>query len=540
MKSKREILNLSKNKVLKSPHKNKTFRNISPSDEKIEIKVPTPYPQTQYMLIDDPNLINSKYTELLNEKFPQRKFLRHNSTSWNKCNKNKSKEISIKLLSPQIKFEDYNLKPLSYKGLSLDSFSCPSNLEEAANIIEMLKTKLLEYELTNNENIQTSLAYIQSIKEENEFLKNKILDGYEKINFVNKKYDLDVDEIYYDSKNLQVEHFKDKWNKIKAFYYLKSKTNEFLQFKYKYIKFKRKQTNILKLKALLSLEKNLMINSYSNKIQIRRKILSIKNIISSFKFNAYINKLSKKFIKLKRTISYMIYFKELKINVENSKYNKTSNRKSLFKYYLSLMGRSFCALKSITKNVNVKNSGRINYSKFFEFDETKKKNNNYNNWNNLNKTSKVRALQILQKILYQIIEVDRHKIINNRNKDLALKIYLNNWRRYNYNESKEINCKILWKKQMIKNFFREVKNITQLNKFNDRIKVFYYKSLIIKIKKLIHINKKISNFNNQMKILCIKLIFDHLIRKVSDQPESQFVFIFKIRGEYKESLKYLH
>jgi len=34
------------------------------------------------MIIEDQNLLNSPYTTLLNEKYPPRKYLRHNQTSW--------------------------------------------------------------------------------------------------------------------------------------------------------------------------------------------------------------------------------------------------------------------------------------------------------------------------------------------------------------------------------------------------------------------------------------------------------------------------
>jgi len=34
------------------------------------------------MVIEDQNLLNSQYTTILNEKYPPRKFLRHNLTSW--------------------------------------------------------------------------------------------------------------------------------------------------------------------------------------------------------------------------------------------------------------------------------------------------------------------------------------------------------------------------------------------------------------------------------------------------------------------------
>ena len=83
MKSKREVLSQStsrkqkKNpqilssyleKSEKSPPKYKTCReNQLMSEESIEIKIPTPYPQNHYMLIEDEALMNSRYTHILNE-----------------------------------------------------------------------------------------------------------------------------------------------------------------------------------------------------------------------------------------------------------------------------------------------------------------------------------------------------------------------------------------------------------------------------------------------------------------------------------------
>ena len=140
------------------------------------------------MIIEDQNLLNSQYTSILNEKYPPRKFLRHNLTSWNKCNKNKHKDINIKLMNPDQLFyknnkslhKNFELKKLNYS-TELNEFTV-NNLPEALSVIKDLKYQILEYEQTNNRNIETSLNMIDELREENEFYKKKLIENYENLN----------------------------------------------------------------------------------------------------------------------------------------------------------------------------------------------------------------------------------------------------------------------------------------------------------------------------------------------------------------------
>ena len=111
------------------------------------------------MLIEDPNLLDSSYTKLLNKKYPQRKYLKHNLTSWLKCNGKHSKHLNIKFTNPKIDFKEIKLKKLSHKKediLNNDISESITDIKKAIEIIENLKSKVLEYEITNNENIVKS------------------------------------------------------------------------------------------------------------------------------------------------------------------------------------------------------------------------------------------------------------------------------------------------------------------------------------------------------------------------------------------------
>ena len=122
-------------------------RNLN--EEQIEIKIPTPYPQAKFMTIDDPSLQSGEYTVILNEKYPPRKYLKHNAQSFNKTTKNIKSDIKFTFLNPKINFADYNLKSLTYKNEEIDETKI-TNLPDALEIIDRLKTKLINYELTNN------------------------------------------------------------------------------------------------------------------------------------------------------------------------------------------------------------------------------------------------------------------------------------------------------------------------------------------------------------------------------------------------------
>jgi len=104
------------------------------------------------MLIEDPSLSQSPYTQLLNKKYPPRKYLKHNLTSWLRFqskHNNDFKEINVKLMNPKIDFKkDFNLKKLTYKNDDIleNTSESITDIKKACELIEVLKSKLLEYE----------------------------------------------------------------------------------------------------------------------------------------------------------------------------------------------------------------------------------------------------------------------------------------------------------------------------------------------------------------------------------------------------------
>jgi hypothetical protein len=189
------------------------YNGLDDETEEIDIKIPTPYPKTKYFTIDDPSLANSNYTTILNEKYPPRKYLIHNQDSFNKINKDKITEIKFNFLNPKLNFSDYNLKELTFKGEEIDEKNI-TNLKDALDIINILKAKLIEYELANNENINKAKDIINNLQEQNQLCLKKINDLYDEMEDIEKKYDINFE--HPDPKdpiNLLIKDFRRRWLK---------------------------------------------------------------------------------------------------------------------------------------------------------------------------------------------------------------------------------------------------------------------------------------------------------------------------------------
>ncbi len=296
------------------------------------------------MLITDPTLLNSPYTTLLNEKCPQRKYIRHNLTSWLKCNKNKGRDISVKIMNPELKYkpENLNLKKLSYNNEEVNEFEI-NRLEDALEVIRKLKLKVLEYEETNNENIESSLKIIDELKAENEFFKKKLLDNYEILDKYEEKYgDAAVLGEY---TNSILEKFEKKFAMKKIFSLLKNNLRNQKIFREKYINFKRNVDFVSKIKSFLSLQKNVMIEKFSHKLHMKRLYILYKNAFFSLKTNMHLKKLSNKYNQIKRTIRLIYYFKILRINIGNEKVNSIYSKKGLSFYFSRKKRNVFDILK---------------------------------------------------------------------------------------------------------------------------------------------------------------------------------------------------
>jgi len=232
------------------------------------------------MLIEDPSISQSAYTQLLNKKYPQRKYLKHNLSSWlrykNKHN-NDFKEINVKFMNPKIDFKkDLNLKKLTYKNEDIleNTSDSMTDIKKACELIEVLKSKLLEYEITNNKNIDLAVEQIDKIEHENNFFRQKLLLCYDELNFYKEKYDDDILETngLYDHKRYLIKNLRTKWLKAKFFYSLKNRIEELKKLRINYKKFYNKKCFLLMFKGFLSLEKN-RIDSMVSKQIIEKSIL---------------------------------------------------------------------------------------------------------------------------------------------------------------------------------------------------------------------------------------------------------------------------
>lgn len=537
------VKSLEKLEKLNSPIKTeylKSFHNTyhNPIEESIEIKIPTPYPQTQYMLIEDPNLLKSKYTEILNEKYPARKFLKHNLTSWNKCNKSRLKsEMNVKFLNPKIKLEDYNLKKLLYKGEDIDAEKIV-NLDDALNIVELLKAKLVEYELTNNQNIETSMEYINSIKLENDFLKNKLVDNYDKINRISENLNIDVDDILYDNKYLSWKSFRDKWLKFYFYKILKKNMYKNKVFNYYYKIFKNRQNKNLKLKAILSLEKYYMVSKFFTKNSSKKLFTTIRKIFESLRFNLYVNKISRNFKQISRTISLMVMMKEFKLNLGHSKYFNSINKKGLFKYYISLTTKALRGLKmnslKFRSRISISNRSKINFLQFFKDFEGRFKDKNISALLNRGmKNRKVNGLILLKKIVSKSIDAARNKIINHPNPKFPTEIYFKKWKDITWQQTKELEHKICFKKALLRMFFNKSREVIAKRRSLkvENMAKFYVKRFLHKIGKEKESDRKISNFRNQSRIFNLKMTFQSFYTLLNEEPivrSVRILFIFII------------
>lgn len=329
------------------------------------------------MLISDPNLANSNYTAILNEKYPQRKYLRHNLTSWLRCNKTKSRDISIKITNPEFKNKHSNLqlKKLSYNE-EVNEIEV-SKLEDALEIIGNLKLKVLEYEETNNKNIESSMKIIDELKAENEFYKKKLLENYEVLEKYEEKFgDKAVIGEY---TNLSLMKFQKKFSAIKVFSILKNHLYRSRAFKISYGKFKEHCNFVLKIKTFLSLQKNEMIAKYTHKLEMKKYFQLYKTAFNCLKENLQLSKLTKKFFSIQNKIRLLFYFKVLRIDTARRSMDSFHVKKASGYYYSKKLRNVFDILKynvyfnrekglSRPKKVDKKlvNENKITFMKFLK------------------------------------------------------------------------------------------------------------------------------------------------------------------------------
>jgi hypothetical protein len=452
--------------------------------------------------------MNSTYTNLLNERYPQRKYLRHNLTSWMKCNK-KTDDIMVKLLNPKIKMEDFNLKRLNREAIGIVEENITS-LDDAKNIIELLKLKLVDYELTNNKNIEAANEYINKVNEENEFMKKKLLECYEKIAY----YEESEGPIVNESDMAVIETFRSRWLKYNAFQMLKYSMIHCKLFKMRVDDFNCRRDQILKLKAFLSLEKHRMISKHCNSTSDKYRYKLLRTVFNGLRFNCYTNMLLNRFKSIQKTVRLMVYMKDMKFNCLYSKYYKELNKKALFKYYFSLTTKSFNALKVNSIKFAAKSKG-ISFVQFFKNADIDLR----------QKERKAKGIVKVKQIVDKVITFENNKIINHPNKNYALDIYFSTWRK-NASEYKQIlqfkaAKRLLYYKLFFKKLFQTsyCKIIAQKTKQNIAYKSFFrfFKN---RSDRENHLNRNSTEF---MKKFYYQLFFKYMNSMIINQPYLKYV-----------------
>ena len=314
---------------------NKTSINSNLSEEQIEIKIPTPYPKAQFMTIDDPSLQSGEYTSILNEKYPPRQYLKHNSQSFNKVAKFHNKDIKITLLNPQLNFKDYNLKSITYKNEEIDEKNI-TNLSDALEIINRLKGKLIDYEVTNNANIEKANETIKQLQAQNDLYIKKLNEIYNNIDIIKEKYGIDVDfPNPEDPMNMLIKSFREKWLKKNFMNVFKYRVNRQIEIKNKYYNnFLERKKGILKLKALIGFEKLQNVIAFKKNLSRKRDIVTKRNILYDLKRNVILNQLKMKFGKVQKNLYQLLYIKELKLKAYKRKAYCSANRKALMNYFI--------------------------------------------------------------------------------------------------------------------------------------------------------------------------------------------------------------
>lgn len=336
---------------------NKATLNSNLSEEQIEIKIPTPYPKAQFMTIDDPSLQSGEYTSILNEKYPPRQYLKHNSQSFNKIAKFQNKDIKMTLLNPQLNFKDYNLKSITYKNEVIDERNI-TNLSDALEIINRLKGKLIDYEVTNNANIEKANETIKQLQAQNELYIKKLSEIYNNIDIIKEKYGIDVDFPNPDDPmNMLVKSFREKWLKKNFLNFFKQRVTRQKEIKHKYYNnFLERKKGILKLKALIGFEKLQNVIVFKKNLTRKRDTLTKRKILYDLKTNVIFNKLQMKFREVQKNMYQLLYLKELKLKVYRRTAYCSSNRKALLNYFIKTSSKVLKILRLNAKVNRTKNT----------------------------------------------------------------------------------------------------------------------------------------------------------------------------------------
>lgn len=419
------------------------------------------------MLIEDPSLFDSNYTKILNRKYPPRKYLKHNLTSWLRYKSSHPqhlKDINIKLTNPKIEF-----KKLTYKNEDIidnnNLAKSITDIKKAVDLIEFLKTKLLDYEIINNKNIDLAVEHIEKVQHENNFYKQKLLSTYDELRFYKDKYDDDILETngIYDHKRYLLKSFRVKWLKHKFFYGFKERLIYLKNLQTAYKNFKSKREFLLVFKSFLVLEKN-RINSIVSKnvlksIHLRQK----KKIFTFLKSNTIFQKSKKKFMNIQRHICLILSFKNFRYNLTLVKYFRDINEKARLKFYIRSVGKIFAILKqnlinqSSTHNYirKYEESNKINFLNFFK---NLKRSNKILNFE---KAAKTKGLAKLKNIVERKINKLEKRYSSKKFREYFIDLF-HKWKKRTFYPMKLRTFNFILAIRLIQIFFKKSKYLINL------------------------------------------------------------------------------
>ena len=511
-------------------------RNLN--EEQIEIKIPTPYPQAKFMTIDDPSLQSGEYTVILNEKYPPRKYLKHNAQSFNKTTKNIKSDLKFTFLNPKINFADYNLKSLTYKNEEIDETKI-TNLPDALEIIDRLKTKLINYELTNNSNIEKANELINKLKEQNEFYVKKLNEIYNNMDIIEKEYGIDINHPNpNDPMNILVKNFRERWLKRNFMNLFKSRIYRQQNIRYLYYNnILVKHNNNLKLKSLIGFEKMQNICEFKKTLGKKREIYKKRQILYDLKQNVILTNLQRKFYDVQKNLYQLLYIKELKLAIYRKKGYSSSNKKALLHYYLKTTGKVIKILKvnaihntsnnirTINKKDQCTNDTPINYLRF-----TKNLSKKYKNKLTPQiKEQKIKGLQKLKQFHNRIERINNEKMINQKetNKNIILAHYLKLWQKGSDENYKILQFGMNLRNKIIKSFFTQIKKFHKHKYYdmalhNQLIKQINALQFFDKIRYKVKIKKNKNQFTKKLPSIIISSIFSKLYNLSQNDPKIHF------------------
>lgn len=415
------------------------------------------------MLIDD-KLLDTQYTEYLNNLYPPRKYLKHNLTSSKRFNKFNSKNINIKFLNP--KLNSFGLEQIhnNLDELSLDYIN---SLPQALTIIQKLKTKIIEYDLANNQNIELAQEHIFKLEDENCFLKEQLKDCYTKLGKYSEKYG---DEILNKYVYNIINKFKVKWSRIKLlkFFYFNYLVNKKHSYIIKQMLFNKYYN--LKLKGFLSLQKNYLYYLNINKMNYKRELLIKFNLLNLFKINNNLNLKERSFFKYKKGLSKIFTFKKLSINCVKSKNNKINNKKSMFYYKQCLIKKAINSYKiNLYTNIKYNLKPSLRHNNFIKFTNFLVK-RGYDKLSTNRKSKYNYGLISLKKIITQTHERVEKKYLY-KNKIKVLSNFFDIWKSYITIYNRNIQVLINTSKEITKLFFMECKKNIYRKDYESNIKL---------------------------------------------------------------------